>query len=68
MRAGMVKNFRVKTGLFTLAQRPNGDCLYLDSERRCTIYDKRPSVCRRFPEIGPRPGHCPAERFEPKRS
>src|SRR5215510_2658320 len=26
-------------------------CVFLDSEtRRCTIYDARPSVCRRYPE------------------
>ena len=66
MRSGHIKSFRAKTGLFTLAQRPNGDCMYLDSRRQCTIYDRRPTVCRRFPEIGPRPGHCPVERRTPQ--
>jgi Fe-S-cluster containining protein len=61
MKSGHVRIFRAKTNFFTLTQRPNGDCLYLDAERRCTIYDKRPAVCRRFPEIGPRPGYCPAQ-------
>lgn len=67
IRTGAVKNYRAKTGLFTLSQRPNGDCLYLDANRRCTIYDTRPRVCRLFPEIGPRPGHCPAEKFQVKK-
>jgi Fe-S-cluster containining protein len=56
---GKIRSFRVKTGLYVLEQRPNGDCVFLDSNRLCMIYDKRPEVCRRFPSIGPRPGYCP---------
>jgi Fe-S-cluster containining protein len=57
---GIVHSFRATTGLFTLAQTPAGDCIYLHPvQRQCTVYEKRPSVCRRFPEIGPRPGFCP---------
>lgn len=26
----------------------DGMCIYLDSDNRCTIYDERPDVCRRF--------------------
>src|SRR4051812_12082488 len=57
---GIVHSFRATTGLFTLAQTPGGDCIYLGPvDRRCTRYDQRPDVCRRFPEVGPRPGYCP---------
>ena len=59
MKAGIVKNFRASTGIFTLQQRHGRDCIYLDKNRLCTIYEKRPEVCRRFPTIGPRPGFCP---------
>jgi Fe-S-cluster containining protein len=60
---GAVKTFRARSGLFTLQQRHNGDCLYLDEQRRCRIYDRRPAVCRKFPiELGPRPGFCPHQR------
>jgi Fe-S-cluster containining protein len=30
-----------------LKRRDNGDCIYL-GEAGCTIYDRRPSVCRKF--------------------
>lgn len=64
----LVKSFRVRSGLFTLEQRTNGDCVFLDKNRLCTIYDKRPQVCRKFPELGPRPGFCPEKRRQvPKR-
>lgn len=29
-----------------LAHKPNRDCIYLSRQTGCTIYDKRPSVCR----------------------
>jgi Fe-S-cluster containining protein len=60
---GVVHSFRASTGLFTLAQTPAGDCINLDPvARRCTVYEKRPNVCRQFPaEIGPRVGFCPAQ-------
>jgi uncharacterized protein len=41
-------------------QRHGRDCIYLGADRRCTVYEKRPEVCRQFPRIGPRPGWCPA--------
>ena len=54
-------SYRDGTGLFMLQQKANGDCQFLDSQTRlCTVYEKRPGVCRQFPAIGPRPGHCPA--------
>ncbi len=57
---GLVVSARAATGLFTLLQHANGDCVFLDENRLCKIYDRRPQVCRKFPELGPRPGWCPA--------
>ena len=34
-----------------LAQRPNGDCVFLDAQRRCSIHDVRPASCRRYPAL-----------------
>jgi len=31
----------------TLKHKPNGDCVYL-GESGCTIYDRRPAICRSF--------------------
>lgn len=31
-----------------LKRQPNGDCIYLDREAGCTIWDKRPMLCRNF--------------------
>ncbi|MBY0370322.1 YkgJ family cysteine cluster protein [bacterium] len=59
---GVVRSFRVRTGLFTLEQRPNGDCVVLDKNRLCVLYERRPQVCRMFPALGPRPGFCPSKR------
>lgn len=59
----VVSSYREGTDLFMLAQKPNDDCYFLDSKTRlCSVYEKRPEVCRLFPEIGPRPGFCPAKR------
>lgn len=63
VREGIITSYREATGLFMLVQRPNGDCLYLDpATRLCTVYEKRPGVCREFPRIGPRPGYCPSTK------
>lgn len=60
MKEGIVKDYRSATGLFMLTQRSNDDCIFLDEKSRlCTVYDRRPEVCRLFPKIGPRPGFCP---------
>jgi Fe-S-cluster containining protein len=59
-KQGIISSYRAQSSLFTLRQKPNSDCLFLDSTtRRCTVYEQRPGVCRRFPEIGPRPQYCP---------
>lgn len=59
-RQGLVKSYRESTGLFLLESLPNGDCRFLDQDRRCKVYDKRPGVCRQFPEtMGLRLRFCP---------
>ncbi len=61
IKDGVIKSYREKTGLFTLTQKSNGDCFYLDKNRLCTVYEKRPEVCRKFPlTMSRRPGYCPA--------
>jgi uncharacterized protein len=65
--ARIVQAFQAKSQLFVLEQRYGRDCLYLDERTRlCTVYEKRPEVCRLFPKIGPRPGFCPASRKSPR--
>lgn len=60
IKEGVVLSYREGTDLFMFVSRPNGDCLYLHPQTRlCTVYDRRPDVCRQFPSIGPRPGWCP---------
>lgn len=60
IKEGILSQYREKTGLFTIAAKSNGDCYYLDSNRLCTVYEKRPDVCRKFPtEMGRRISHCP---------
>lgn len=59
MREGVVRSFHPRKQLFVLEQRNGKDCIYLDANRRCSVYSKRPEVCRQFPKIGPRPGYCP---------
>jgi Fe-S-cluster containining protein len=61
-QSGHVVSYRVRTGLFILQQRQGGECVFLGEDRRCTVYEKRPEVCRQFPRIGPRPDFCPARR------
>ncbi len=60
---GVIRDFSSKTQIFTLEQRQGRDCIYLHPQTRlCTVYEKRPEVCRKFPKIGPRPGYCPSLR------
>ena len=62
IQEGYVRSFRSITGLFTLEQKANRDCIFLGENRLCKVYEKRPGVCRQFPDIGPRPGYCPARK------
>ena len=59
VKEGFIKSFRASTGIFTLSQKTDESCVFLGADRRCTVYTKRPEVCRLFPKIGPRPGYCP---------
>ncbi len=60
-KEGLIQHFNPRSQIFTLEQRHGRDCIFLDAKSRlCTVYEKRPEVCRRFPKIGPRPGWCPA--------
>ena len=60
-KARLISRFNNKYGIFTLAQRANGDCHFLHPQtRRCTVYEQRPNTCRKHPEqVGPKPGYCP---------
>lgn len=59
----LIISYRESSGLFMMMSRPNGDCQFLHPQTRlCTVYEKRPDVCREFPSIGPRPGYCPVVR------
>lgn len=60
-KQGIVQMYRDHSQLFVLTQRYGRDCIFLGKDRRCTVYEKRPEVCRSFPKIGPRPGWCPAQ-------
>jgi Fe-S-cluster containining protein len=60
IREGMISQYREKTGLFTVTQKSNSDCYFLDSNRMCTVYEKRPGVCRKFPtEMSRKINYCP---------
>ena len=58
-KLGIIQNFRAATGVFILQQKADESCIFLGSDRKCTVYLKRPEVCRLFPKIGPKPGFCP---------
>lgn len=57
--AGIIRRPKTNALIYILRQKKNRDCLFLDAKRRCTVYERRPEICRQFPKIGPRPGHCP---------
>lgn len=59
-REGVVKTYRANSGLYQLEQKNGTDCYFLGPDRLCTVYEKRPGVCRDFPvKVGPRVGWCP---------
>lgn len=53
-----ILRYTKSTEKFTLRQKPDGSCFFLDTNKRCTIYLERPDTCRNHPRIGPRPGFC----------
>ena len=55
----VITAYREDSGLFALKQTADGKCRYLINNR-CSFYEKRPLVCRRFPlRAGWRHGYCP---------
>ncbi|MBL8864721.1 MAG: YkgJ family cysteine cluster protein [Gemmataceae bacterium] len=40
---------RKARGKVTLREKANGDCVFYDSERGCTVYPVRPKQCRTWP-------------------
>lgn len=61
-KQGYIRTFRAKTMIFVLEQKSSGDCIFLNEKRQCTVYETRPEICRLFPKIGPKPGHCPYQK------
>lgn len=60
IKASLIERYNAKHDIYTLPRRADGDCRFLDAQtRRCTVYDKRPGTCRKHPQVGPRPNHCP---------
>ncbi len=53
-----IKRYTPSTEKFTLAQKSNGSCFYLEKNGRCSQYDLRPNTCRNHPRIGPKPNFC----------
>ena len=64
LREKLIETFQRKSQLFVLAQVSGRDCIYLTPQRKCSVYEKRPAVCRSFPKIGPKPGFCPYNKIE----
>jgi Fe-S-cluster containining protein len=63
-KEGIVREYYANRGVFIIERKNGSDCYFLDSKTRlCTVYDKRPEVCRTFPKIGPRPGFCPKSKI-----
>ncbi len=59
-KAGIIKRYNAKSEKFVLEQKSNGDCQFLDDNRRCSMYELRPNVCREHPVVkGPKTGFCP---------
>jgi uncharacterized protein len=61
IKEGFVQSYRSGTEFFTLVQKANSDCVFLDSKTRyCTVYEIRPDTCRGFPtKNSPRLSFCP---------
>jgi len=58
-KEGIVKHFNLRREIFTLAQRDNDECIYLDEvTRKCTVYEGRPLSCRKHPEENIKPNYC----------
>ena len=64
IKDGVVKTYRHASAIFILATNNRDDCYSLDqSTRKCSVYDRRPNVCRDFPlKRSSRIGYCPKIR------
>ena len=62
IRQGIVASYNDRNRNFILKQYENNDCVFLDEDRMCKIYDRRPNICRVFPGNSRRPGFCPSQR------
>ncbi len=40
---------KTSRGKVTLREKANGDCIFYDAERGCTVYSVRPRQCRTWP-------------------
>lgn len=50
VRHEFVAMFTHKTrGRVSLRERPNGDCVFYDAAKGCTVYQQRPKQCRTWP-------------------
>jgi len=59
-KQGIIKRYNIRTEKFVLEQTAKGECIFLDERKLCSIYDRRPRVCREHPDVaGPRRGFCP---------
>jgi Fe-S-cluster containining protein len=45
----MVRNKQPHDHFAIALKKGRGSCVFLNNERRCTIYDNRPAYCRQFP-------------------
>ncbi len=59
-KQGIIKRYNFKNQKFTLMQKNGNDCFFMNRDRLCSVYEKRPEVCRNHPvHAGPRKGYCP---------
>ncbi|MDY0266705.1 MAG: YkgJ family cysteine cluster protein [Methanimicrococcus sp.] len=43
------ENGKIHTFGWMLQRKKDGDCIFLDSENKCLIYEQRPSLCQTYP-------------------
>lgn len=64
IKEGVLQSYNARSELFTLKRHRNHDCVFLDENRLCKIYERRPFVCRSFPQYSARPGFCPHQKVK----
>jgi Fe-S-cluster containining protein len=62
IKQGVLRSFSQKSQLGTLERRKNNDCVFLNKDRKCIIYERRPFICRSFPKFSANPGNCPRQK------